>query len=328
MRRSRFHRQAFTLIELLVVIAIIAILIGLLVPAVQKVREAAARTQCGNNLHQIAIAIHNYAGTNRDVLPPGFLGTYPDLGAAPNFGQQNVGVLTYLLPYVEQDNIYKNVTTGVTNPGTYYDINTVQAGWWNFGSSWTQAHSKIKSYLCPSDNPETAATGVFALVQTVRSGTNAAYLSGGYFGGSAVSLNLGLTNYVGVAGGMGKVSGSGVQNGWDSWEGYFSNRSRNQIMVPDGSSQTLLFGETCGGECRGTRDFAFAWMGCGALPTGYGIQDDGHWYTFGSKHTGIIQFAMGDASIRPLRKGAVTRSVRSAAGWKDTEVYNDSDIGP
>ena len=157
-------RPGFTLIELLVVIAIIAILIGLLLPAVQKVREAAARTQCQNNLKQLVLAIHNCNDTyNR--LPPA-LGTFPP-STAPiptNFGNG----LFFVLPFFEASTVYKN-SAGIagTIPGsanTVFASNTVPPGpgapgnWPGFNS---QFSTPLKIFQCPSD-PSNPVAGFVA----------------------------------------------------------------------------------------------------------------------------------------------------------------------
>jgi len=109
------RRSAFTLIELLVVIAIIAVLIGLLVPAVQQVREAANRTTCQNNLHQMGVALHNYESTKK-VFPP----AYQTASASATTPLPGWGWGTFLLPYIEQKALYTQLSpeTAVFGSGT------------------------------------------------------------------------------------------------------------------------------------------------------------------------------------------------------------------
>jgi prepilin-type N-terminal cleavage/methylation domain-containing protein/prepilin-type processing-associated H-X9-DG protein len=138
------RRGGFTLIELLVVIAIIAVLIGLLVPAVQKVREAAGRAQCLNNLHQMGLGLHNYHGDHGSfppglvsrladpnwVMPPGNCNAEaPDLGPGWSF-------FAFLLPYVEQDNLYRSIRFDLplTDP-----LNAAAR------------RTLVRLYVCPSD---------------------------------------------------------------------------------------------------------------------------------------------------------------------------------
>jgi len=125
------RRQGFTLIELLVVIAIIAILIALLVPAVQKVREAAARTQCQNNLKQLGVAAHNYHDANK-AFPPGGGGFL----SGTNLANQRFSALSFLLPYIEQDAVYRLITFTVSPDNAVNNQARAQP---------------IPIFLCPSD---------------------------------------------------------------------------------------------------------------------------------------------------------------------------------
>jgi prepilin-type N-terminal cleavage/methylation domain-containing protein/prepilin-type processing-associated H-X9-DG protein len=321
MRRSSWTRRpAFTLIELLVVIAIIAILIGLLLPAVQKVREAAARMECGNHLKQWGLGVHAYHDVNKTLPRNG----HPNAGVgcclSPTLGNVDRNKMwswiARTLPFVEQNNLHK---LGDIDKNALYIGNNVLN---------PVVSETFPILFCPAD----AAGGKLVL-------TNRANFTGGH--------RVGLTNYRGVSGGnwgsgnyTNNVGGSYGNNGLDTGNGlFYRNDYRVQpkmtlamITAADGTSNTFMIGEdipdmnihsswpyanNANGTCGPPPN-----LGVGLIqPAGVDVTA-GNWpnvYGFRSRHSGGLQFCWADGHVVFISENISLAVYRALASWDGRE---------
>ncbi|EAQ79270.1 DUF1559 domain-containing protein [Blastopirellula marina] len=285
--------KGFTLVELLVVIAIIGVLIALLLPAVQQAREAARRMQCGNNLKQIGLGMHNYHDVIQK-LPPGWI--YYDEGRVANtYGKATWGWGTLLLPYIEQAPLYDQLSPN-TKEVSSVDINLTG--------------TYLPAFICPTDNPPKLVTsGSFVSGASNYSGVLGRFDTAE--AGTAYSPNVPA-----VSGGALYYRTDAVNETYRP-EGVMGPKGFRFRDITDGLSNTLLVGEKSQKISKNAGGWAGArydrCLGCsyGCLfgvvgVVDFSINEDGGaagWRrerVFTSRHPGGAQFALCDGSVRFL----------------------------
>jgi len=293
---------AFTLIELLVVIAIIAILIGLLLPAVQKVREAAARIKCANNLKQLALALHNCADTNQGKLPPG-IGSFPSPSKgrcdATSGGTVWGGLLFHMLPYIEQDSLLKACACNNGQQGFDPELGKLPAG------AGGVMQNPVTTYLCPAD--PTAKFGFTGWAAVGSYAYNGMIFQADWVGYSSFpsSLSDGTSNTVVFT----EVYAGGTYDRSDQSLWWWDYNSFQTPPSSNGDCGGLNYvGATYTPMIRPTPDFcrtntqSWTWGGAASVCMCRAV----------SPHTGGINAGMGDGSVRFVN-GSVTGATWFAA---------------
>jgi len=342
-RQSNPSRSGFTLIELLVVIAIIGVLVGLLLPAVQKVRETAARMSCANNLKQIGLALHNYEGAN-GYLPTAFkMLPAPDPAAPSGTGIYGPSAFVLILPYLEQNNVYCqiDITKAAFNPVNMPPNNPAYS-------------TPIKTFLCPAAPGNPTVDYSAELGNSFNNfGINLSYPSGLIFGRTdyapdagmqadipGISINAGASiiceppdgpvRFTGITDGTSNTIMVIEDAGRPTWYG-----SKGPVTMPSytGAPGTtpqgggawadpLNYIATNGGDPSGSGIAAGGgFMGIPLAPwtCANGCTNDSEIFTF---HTGGSNVLFGDGSVRSMINGLTMSQMQALLSRAGGEVIS------
>jgi prepilin-type N-terminal cleavage/methylation domain-containing protein len=308
MRRLGKHRSAFTLIELLVVIAIIAILIALLVPAVQKVREAAARTHCSNNLKQLALAMHSYNDANKKFPRGGYSAAGSGATGLVDLRSWTV----WILPYIEQGTRFQQIEMTKNQLDTTINTSGV--------SNRSIIQQPLKVVLCPSDSDN--------LINLNRTD-------------SANGIPLALTNYAANFGDHMNATGVGFTPGYangctpTNCRGVFNrygNFTTSLTGINDGTSNTFMLGEVIPKWCV-WQDWGFQSFATTAFPPNYRNADFAsgavastnadNSIVFRSFHTGGCHFALCDGTVRFINDSIAPTTYRALASRSGGDMVGE-----
>ncbi len=326
----RAGRQGFTIVELLVVIAVVSVLLSLLLPAVQMARESARKTQCINNLKNIALAAYTFEARELS-LPAGM-------------DQQHVGPLVRLLPDLEQGSQYSE-----------WSLSDLYVYWWLnpknrpplTGPPWIKgslppntiwgSQGNFPVLTCPSNTipPGSAEIQLMTITKGVpgQDFTHGLPADWNLYCGSPGNQIMGGTHYAGVAGDI------YFQNG--KYRGVFTYNRRVKISdIKDGSSNTLMFGEVAGGQVdfgagrplKSVPAYAIGglWLTDGLNDDQSPIDDPMEYgsHNFGSHHNDLINFARADGSVQPIRYIEMHRSPESFRVLLELGGMNDGAVTP
>jgi prepilin-type N-terminal cleavage/methylation domain-containing protein/prepilin-type processing-associated H-X9-DG protein len=316
-------RRGFTLIELLVVIAIIAILIGLLLPAVQKVREAAARMSCQNKLKQLGLALHNFHDVN-NKLPPG---AQEDVLPNPNPPGNTTYIrgtswIVFILPQMEQDNIYRLYSFAQAYNSTANGLIGANV----IPTLFCPSGPDAKTRLDPNTNLTTSVSTHYYGIMGPGGLTNP---TANVIGGTTYNYTIGNANSNGA------WSAHGMLSQYRETAGSVStNRTVKLTDVADGLTNTLMLGERSVNFAPGstTNDYR-SWLrgnsgGSGATKnitypinsTWYNGSNNFNDISMGSNHSGGCNFALGDGSVRFINQSLDITIYKACASMNSGEV--------